>query len=270
VNEAEETGQIRLAIAGAATLNGREALRSLGQWKEAIILLAIDQTDIGQKTRALAGGRAPDLIIEEKLGAALDREHCDILVDFSHAAAALSHGVSALKRGVVPVLNASFSGPELRELSAASRDSDLPALVVPHLSLAEVLSLFVARWTARWMVDLEVLDVHPDHRQQTASPMAKDLAEAIAVGWAERDLALSGGINSDPTRTWEDVRTHLLRMKGAHVRQEIRSGGSGESVNISYEPKDTTAIVEGLKVAIFRVRSLKGVTVGLEKLLFEK
>jgi len=263
-----ESGQIRLAIAGAATPSGCEALRALSQWHEAIFVLALDHHEFGKSCRDLAGARAVNLVIEEKLGAALEREPCDVLIDFSPPAAALAHGLSALKRGVSPILNAGFSAPELRELREESKSSGLPVLVAPHLSLSEVLILRFAKWAGRWMSDLEVLDVHPDHRQQAASPMARALAEAIAEGWAERELAQSRGIDPERNRTWEDVRLHVLRLKGAHSRQEIRCGTSGEALSVCNEPKDASAIVEGLKLAISQIGKLSGLTVGLEKLLF--
>ncbi len=263
-----ETGQIRMAISGAATPFGCEALRSLNQWNQAIFVVAVDPHEFGKSTRAIAGSRAPDILVEEKLSVALEREVCDVLIDFGHPPAALAHGISALNRGVCPILNASYSGPELRELRTACKEAQLPALVLPHLALAEVFFLRSARWAARWTSDVEVLDIHPDHRRQTPSPLARAAAEAIAEGWVERELASSLGIDSKATRTWEDVSLSILRLKGAHARQEIRCGASGESLSVAFEPKDESAIVEGLKLAVSQVRSLSGVTVGLEKLIF--
>jgi 4-hydroxy-tetrahydrodipicolinate reductase len=263
-----DIGQIRIAVAGAATPCGCEALRSLSQWHRVDFSVAVDQHEFGKCCRDFAGPRAANLTVEEKLGVALEKEPCDVLIDFSHSAAALTHGVSALKRGVRPILNATFSGPELRDLRDACAEAGLPAIVAPHLSLSEVLSLRFARWAARWMTDLEVIDVNPDFHQDKPSPMAKAIAEAIADGWEERELAVSGGIDAAPNKTWEDVRLHKLHLKGAGVRQEIRCGTTGEALSVCFEPKDSTAIIEGLKLAISSIMTMSGLTVGLDKLLF--
>jgi 4-hydroxy-tetrahydrodipicolinate reductase len=252
----------------AASPSGIETFRSLSQWEAIELLLAVDQKEIGNTMRTLGGGRAQNVKIEEKLGAALDREKCDILVDFSNSSSALQHGVSALKRGVAPILNTSLSAPELRELVAEARMSDTPALVVPHLSILQVLALQFCNSAAKWVPDFEVVDFQPDHKLSTLSPFAKAGAEAMAQGWERRNLLATGGVDYGKTRTWEDVRHHTLKLKGVFAHQEFHFGGPGEYVSIKVQPSDSESIIDGLKLAIISVLNLKGVVVGLDKLLF--
>lgn len=265
--EAPERGPIRVAVVGAASASGVEAFRSLSQWERALFLLAIDQREVGKGMRTLAGGRAANVKIEDKLGAALDREPCDVMVDFSHSSAALQHGISAMKRGATPILNTALSAPEIRELHAASRESGVGALVAPHLSLGATLLLQYCNWAARWMADFEIADVHTDHRMLVPTSFAKAIAERVADGWENRERIALGGIDYATTRTWEDVPMHLMRLKGSHPRQEVHFSGPGESMTLSFACHDTSAIVPGLMLAITRAQELKGVTVGLEKLL---
>lgn len=272
--EAEETihhhtgGQIRVAVVDAASPFGREAFRSLSQWEKIVFTHAIDQHEIGKSMRELAGGRAADIKVEEKLGAALDRERCDVLVDFSHSPAALQHGVSALKRGVAPILGADLSAPDIRELEAACREANKPALVVPYFSLGAVMLLAFCDHAARWMHDVEIVDSSPDRRLQGVSTLARSFAGEIAAGWEYKELHQTGGIHCGDTRTWEDVPMHLVRVRGGSACQELRFGKAGESISVRFEWNDPAAIVDGLKLAITSIGSLTGVTVGLDKLMF--
>ncbi len=263
-----ENGPLRIAVMAAASPSGIETFRSLSQWEAIELLLAVDQKEVGTSMRSLAGGRALNVKIEEKLGAALDREKCDILVDFSHSSAALQHGISSLKRGVAPILNSSLSGPELRELAAEVRMSEIPALVVPQLSILQVLTLHFCNTAAKWLPDFEVVDFQPDHRHTGLSPFAKAGADAMAQGWERKNLLATGGVDYGKTRTWEDVRHHSVRLKGTPAHQEFHFGGPGESVCIKIQPSDSESIIDGLKLAIMSVLNLKGVVVGLDKLIF--
>jgi len=263
-----ETGQLRVAIVGASTPFGREAYRSLSQWEKIVFTHAIDQHEVGKSMRELAGGRACNVCVEDKLGAALDREPADILVDFSHSPAALQHGLSAIKRGVVPILGANLSAPDIRELTAASTEANIPVLVVPYFSIGAVMLLDFCNHAARWLNDVEIVDANPDRRMQGPSVLARSFAEEIAAGWEYKELHQTGGVHTGDTRTWEDVPLHKVRLRGAAACQEVRFGKAGESLAIRFEWSDPAAIIEGLKLAILRAPGLKGVTVGLEKLLF--
>lgn len=272
VIEEELSGEqpLKVAVVGATTPFGREAFRSLSQWEEIHFVLAIDTRNVGANMRDLVGGRSASLVVEDKVGAALDRVPCDILLDFSRSTSALQHGISALKRGIAPILGGvHLHNAEIRELAAASRESGLPALVVPYFSVGAVLVQQFCFEASRWMSDVEVIDVAADLRLEGISPLAKSLAEQVAAGWDRRQTAVPHGYLSEAeTHTYHDVKTHELRIRGGSDYQEVRFGTLGESVSVRLEWKDTTAILDGLRLSIRKVRTLSGVTVGLEKLMF--
>jgi 4-hydroxy-tetrahydrodipicolinate reductase len=270
-HHAIQPGQKRVAVAGAATPFGKEVFRSLSQWEEIHLVLAIDAQEVGKNARDLVGGRGANVVIEEKLGAALDREQCDILLDFSHASAALQHGISALRRGISPILGGvCLSNPDLRELMRESKEANLPAFVLPSLSMGAVLLMELCSRSAQWMTDIEVVDVQPDHKHQNASAQAKMFAEQVAHGWENRQLRPHGWVGDEPTKTWEDIEVHAMRIKGSAPHQHIVIGSSGETISVRYDNHDPSSILEGVKLAIRRLPTATGVTVGLERLMFDK
>jgi 4-hydroxy-tetrahydrodipicolinate reductase len=264
----EPEGPTRVAVVGAATPHGLEVFRSLSQWEQVDLVLAVDHNEIGRNLRELAGGRAANVVVEEKLGAALDRQPCDILLDFTHSSAALQHGISAMRRGITPILGTHLSAPEVRELVTESRETNVPALIVPNFSLAAVLLLRFCRDAASWLPEVEILDIQADHRNEQLSYMARGLAEEIAQGQEHRHIHPHGWVDTGKPRTWQEVETHKIRLKGHGTHQEVMFGAAGETIRLRYDFHDCTSILEGVKLAISQVRSLKGVVVGLEKLMF--
>src|SRR3954451_2898293 len=95
---------IRVAIVGVAGRMGREVVRALVPNEGFDILVAVDHNEVGANLRDLVGPKAPDIVVEGKLGVALDNTKVDVLVDFSSAAGAATHAISAIKRGASPVI----------------------------------------------------------------------------------------------------------------------------------------------------------------------
>jgi len=259
---------MRVAVVGACSVFGRETFRSLSQWEEIELVAAVDTSEVGANMRDLVGGRSSSIVIEERVGPVLDRKECDVLLDFSRSAAALQHGVSAIKRGIAPILGGiTLSGPDLRELTIASREQSVPALVVPYFSLGAIMLSNLCQHAARWMSDAEIIDIQPDHKESQPHRYARAFAEAIAEGWENRMVHPHGWVK-DETKTWKDVPMHMIRMKGSEPTQEVVFGSAGETFRIQYDWKDSSSIVEGLKLALSSIHKLNGVTVGLDKLIF--
>jgi len=266
---AGHTGPIRVAVGGAAGTLGVETFRSLSQWEQIELTLAFDHENVGMNMRDLAGPRAANVVIEEKIGAALDREPCDVLLDFSHSSAqALQHSMSALKRKVAPITHGCpLSTQDLRELASACQEFDTPALVCPLFAIGAVLMVNHFRTLSKWLVDSEIVDVQNDPRHEPPSNFAKAIAEAISYGWDHREtINLHGRVDGNASKKWNDIKIHPVRLKNAKPKTEVIFTALGESMTVSYDA-DPSAAIAGIKLAVKKVRGLTGVTVGLENLL---
>src|SRR5688500_18850990 len=96
--------QIKVAVVGACGRMGREVVKALSTSQDFEIVAAIDREMLGSSCRDLVGPSAPDVTIEDKLGAALDRTKPDAIIDFTHASSATAHALSAITRGISPVI----------------------------------------------------------------------------------------------------------------------------------------------------------------------
>ena len=217
--------------------------------------------------RDLAGPRGADIVIEPKLGEALDRVKADVMVDLGNHAAAAQHAVSALKRGVVPIIGVQLTSDEVRDLKSACAEFQLPALVASTFSLGSVLARHLARQSAAWLPQVEIIEYQPDERVPSPSPLARQVAETLAPGQDLARRAGRGGFDRDKTPSWQDIPVHTVRSSpGAQMR--IVMGGVGETLTLDHQTCGSGAWVEGLKVAITEIRWHKGVCLGLESLLF--
>jgi 4-hydroxy-tetrahydrodipicolinate reductase len=65
------------------------------------------------------------------------------------------------------------------------------------------------------------------------------------------------------------VHIHSVRLPGLLAHQQVMFGGPGEVLTIRHDAMDRSVYMGGLKLCVRKVRELTGLTVGLDKLLFE-
>src|SRR5690242_564697 len=144
-------GEIRVAVVGAAGRMGKEVLKALSSSPDFEVVAAVDRESVGMNCRDLVGNSGPDVVIEDKLGAALDRVKANAVVDFSNAAGATSHALSSLTRGVAPVIGATgLSEANIRELASASRETGTPGIYAPNFAIGAVLMMRFSQMAAKW------------------------------------------------------------------------------------------------------------------------
>ena len=66
---------------------------------------------------------------------------------------------------------------------------------------------------------------------------------------------------------YEGMRIHSVRLPGLVAHQEVIFGGLGQTLTIRHDSQNRESFMPGVILACKKVRSLKGLTVGLDKLL---
>jgi 4-hydroxy-tetrahydrodipicolinate reductase len=263
---------IKIAVVGAAGRMGSEVLRSVGKGDGIEPVLAIDRVHVGEKAREIAGPAASDLTIEDKLGQALDRVKVDVIVDLSHHSGAVEHALTAIKRGVSPVIGATgMSESDIREIKAACRESGVPGMYIPNFAIGAVLMMRFAEMAAAWLPHAEIIELHHDRKEDAPSGTSILTAEKIAHGRGKAPLVKEGLVKFDGARggVCHGVHVHSVRLPGFVAHQQTIFGGVGETLTIRHDSIDRSSFMEGVKVAVRHVRELDGFVVGLDKILFE-
>ncbi|MCO5296396.1 MAG: 4-hydroxy-tetrahydrodipicolinate reductase [Fimbriimonadaceae bacterium] len=261
---------VRVAIAGVAGRMGREVARSLSGSKEFEVVVAVDRAAGGTSLRELVGPSAPDLVVAERLGEALDAVPCDVLVEFTHPSAAFDHAESALRRGVAPVVGTSgLDDASLRELALMCEETGTPAMVVPNFALGAVLMMRFAEMAARWMPHCEVIEMHHDRKADAPSGTAQLTASRIAAARKTAPALREELLHVEGARggTVQGVPVHSVRLPGLVAHQLVVFGGQGETLTLRHDSLDRSSFMEGVALCVRRVRSLHGLVIGLDTLL---
>lgn len=269
---AEMGKPIRVAVVGAMGRMGREVIRALTPQEGFDILVAVDHNEVGNNLRDAIGPKAPDIVVEGKTGVALDRVKVDVLVDFSQSAAAATHAISAVKRGVSPVIGTTgMSEEELREITLVCTEAKVPGIYAPNFAIGAVLMMRFSHMAAKFMPDAEIIEMHHDRKEDAPSGTAMLTAERINAGRKNAPSlrhTLHQKVDGVRGGKWQDTPIHSIRLNGLVAHQMVIFGGPGETLTIRHDSMDRSSFMQGVKLCVREVSSLNGFVIGMDNVLF--
>jgi 4-hydroxy-tetrahydrodipicolinate reductase len=198
---------------------------------------------------------------------------------------AISHAVD------IVVGTTGISDEDLKEiarlLEAGGGESNV--IVAPNFALGAVLMQRFSEEAARLFPRVEVIELHHDGKVDAPSGTSLATARRIARAragadggagpeeGAEAGTELASGSGSRPGQKEsvpgvrggevEGVSVHSVRLPGLVAHQEVIFGSEGETLTIRHDSIDRSSFIPGVLLAVKRVSTLPGLTVGLEPLL---
>jgi 4-hydroxy-tetrahydrodipicolinate reductase len=133
------------------------------------------------------------------------------------------------------------------ELGERAEGGPANLIIAPNFAIGAVLMMRFAAEAARHMPKAEIIELHHDRKLDAPS------------GTAARTARLMGG----------EVPIHSVRLPGLVAHQEVILGGVGETLTIRHDSLSRESFMPGVVLAVREVPRRRGLTVGLEALLFD-
>jgi 4-hydroxy-tetrahydrodipicolinate reductase len=192
----------------------------------------------------------------------------EVAVDFTTPAAVADNVRFCLEHGIHAVVGTSgLTAADLEAIAGWARAGEANAFIAPNFAVGAVLMMSFAARAAPHFARAEIVERHHDRKLDAPSGTALRTAalmnEARAWSEAPRESDSLGSRGGDVG----GVRVHSLRLPGSVAHQEVVLGSPGETLVIRHDSLDRACFMAGVLLAIRRVPSLRGVTVGLEHLL---
>jgi 4-hydroxy-tetrahydrodipicolinate reductase len=178
-------------------------------------------------------------------------EGADVMVDFTTPDAAPANVLDAIGAGVHAVVGS--SGFDLDELKAnvLRADSNANCFVAPNFAIGAILMMEASKLIAPHMPEVEIIELHGEHKKDAPSGTAKRTAALIGE---------AGGNVHEPI--------HSVRLPGLLAHQEVIFGGEGQTLSIRHDSIDRSSFMPGVLLAVRKVADLpERFVVGLEELL---
>lgn len=257
-------------VNGACGRMGQAVLKAV---QEADGLELVGAVDIkgGADTGSLVGLPTNGILVETDLEALLARKKPEVMVDFTRPDVVFGNVMTALAHKTSPVVGTTgLSDEQKAEIAKAAEANDTPAFIAPNFAIGAVLLMVMSRQAAKYMPDVEIIELHHDKKLDAPSGTAIQTAAMIAEvrkahkqGNPDEFEKLEGARGAD----YEGMHIHSVRLPGYVAHQEVIFGGLGQTLTIRHDSMNRESFMPGVVLAAKKVRSLKGLTVGLDKLL---
>jgi 4-hydroxy-tetrahydrodipicolinate reductase len=270
---------IRVGVIGACGRVGRVVCRGVVDEPQLALVAAIDRSKTGEMIGHHIGRPEVNVTISDDL-ATLVQADVEVAVDFTHPDVVLDNVRWAISHAVDIVVGATGITEdglvEIREL-LESGGGESNVIVAANFAMGAVLMQRFAEEAAGIFPAVEIIELHHDGKVDAPSGTSLATARRIAAarsegtgGAAERGDPGPSSAESVPGVRGGDasgIRVHSVRLPGLVAHQEVVFGSEGETLTIRHDSTDRSSFVPGVLLAVKRVSTLPGLTVGLEPLL---
>lgn len=250
---------MKVAVSGAAGRMGRSVTQAVSNAEDLI----------------LSGLFAPGHGGEEVAGSALsDDPSCagdaDVVVEFTRPNVVM--GNIEQWRGMGKHVVVGTSGFDEARLDAVRRiwgTSEKACLVVPNFSIGAVLMMRFAEMAAPHFAAAEIVELHHDRKVDAPSGTAVSTASRIGSAAPHQHRRVESTESVDGVRGGSvgGIPVHSVRLPGLLAHQEVLLGNDGEVLTIRHDSTDRISFMPGVLLAIRSIRSVSGVSVGLDDLI---
>jgi 4-hydroxy-tetrahydrodipicolinate reductase len=200
----------------------------------------------------------------------------DVVIDFTQPASVMDNIRACVQRGFHCVVGTTgFTEKDFAEIAELLEGKDSNVFIAPNFSIGAVLMMHFAKQAARYLGSCEIVELHHNQKLDAPSGTALKTARDIAEMWKSHGRPAGGEAHPDEEETVRGARgadadgihVHAVRLQGRLAHQEVLFGGPGENLTIRHDTMDRVSFMPGVMLAVKRVASRPGLTVGLENLL---
>lgn len=195
----------------------------------------------------------------------------DVWVDFTVPASVYTNTKFAITHEYSPVIGTTgLTDEQVTELKQLAEKKQLGGLIAPNFGISAVLLMQFAQQAAKYMPDVEIIEMHHDQKLDAPSGTAMSTAKLISE---VRKPHEQGNPNAKETLDnvrggdYDGIRIHAVRLPGLVAHEQVLFGSLGEGLTIRQDTFDRQSFMSGVAIAIEKITDKHELLVGLENLL---
>lgn len=263
---------IRVAIAGARGRMGQEAVHTVMKNPNMELVSVLDYKEVGETladTKMFPQTFTVPIFL--KLAELKKETKPQVLLDLTSPESVYEHTREALELGIRPVVGTTgFSDEELKELSAYSAQNGIGCIIAPNFAIGAVLMMKFAEQAAKYLPDIEIIEMHHDQKLDAPSGTAMktanliaDKREAHSQGHPKEKETIAGARGAN----YDGMRIHSVRLPGLVAHQQVLLGGEGQLLTIRHDSFNRGSFMSGVALSINKVMEIESLVYGLENII---
>lgn len=264
---------LRVVVVGAGGKMGREVVKAVYAAPDMELVGAVDPGFSGTDAGVLAGLGPLGIETAAGLEEAIGSTRPTAVVDFTRPDTVYDNVLVAVERGVHAVVGTTGLGrDEWDHIDQLARERGVGVIHTPNFALGAILMMRFAQEAARLFDSVEIIELHHDQKRDAPSGTALYTADLIREARREAPAAALDSVELVQGARGADadgVHIHSVRLPGLVAHQEVIFGLPGQTLTIRHDSIHRECFMPGVLAALRRVHEVRGVLIGLEKLLFD-
>lgn len=263
----------KVIVSGACGRMGKEVVKLIEEKSNTRLVGAYDKNNVGSNIKDIVGLKGEPIKISDQLNRLIDQTDPDVIVDFTSPNAVMDNIRNGLKTGVDMIVGTTgITDSDLSEIKDLVEKNQANILVAPNFAIGAVLMMEFAQKAAKYMDNVEIIELHHDQKIDAPSGTALKTAELInkskKIGLTkygqkeeiEKLESVRGG-------TKEGINIHSVRLPGLVAHQEVIFGAEGQSLKIRHDSYQRSSFMPGVSLALDQIDGIDGVIYGLEHIM---
>lgn len=203
---------------------------------------------------------------------ALQAVNTDVVVDFTRPDVVAQNIKVAMSHNVACVVGTTGLTEELLSELAQGSTEGACLFYAPNFAIGAVLMMRLAQDAAKYMSNVEIIELHHDKKLDAPSGTAVTTAKRIAAARTNRpeivgsDTEIEGGQGARGALI-DGIAVHSVRLPGLVAHQQVIFGDTGQTLTITHDSIDRTSFMPGVVLACREVTKHSGLIVGLENFM---
>lgn len=196
-----------------------------------------------------------------------------VVVDFTTPTSVMSNIEFCISHDIDVVVGTSgLQSDDLNSISGWLTGKQSAVFVAPNFGIAAVLMMQFAATAAPFFESVEVIELHHPDKLDAPSGTARRTAEMIGEARGNADCAPMPDATREEDHQARGVEVagvpvHSVRLRGLIAHQEVLLGSAGETLIIRHDSMNRESFMPGVLLAVRKVSTTTGLTVGLEHIL---
>lgn len=263
---------IRVAIAGARGKMGSAAVEAIKNAPDMEFVAALDyKYEAHYITGSGVTKQPPGTKMYTSLAALNEEQYPDVLLDLTRPEVVFKNIQKAMSLNIRTVVGTSgLERGEIHSLQQLSKEKSISCVLAPNFSIGAVLMMKFATQAARYLPDVEIIEMHHDAKVDAPSGTAMKTANMIS---AVRTPHLQGSPNEQVHEQGargadvEGMKIHSVRLPGLLAHQQVLLGGEGQLLTLQHDSFDRKSFMPGVLLAIRESMQSSNFINGLEQLI---
>lgn len=265
---------IKVAIAGIRGKMGQTALEAITETPGMEVVAAYDYKHDGQffvDGEVGAERSAAAVPMFSDLQELVEQTEPTLFFDVTRPNVVFSNVTKAIEQGLHIVVGTSgLTESSIAQIRSQAEAKKVSVVIAPNFSIGAVLMMKFSQMAARFLPDVEIIEMHHNNKVDAPSGTAVKTAQMIqevrdphTQGHPNETEELQGARGADI----DGMKIHSVRLHGLLAHQQVLFGSAGELLTIRHDSFDRASFKQGIVLATQHASTSDDFVYGLEQLL---